>query len=112
MEIGVDIVAISYVKNMVERHGDRFVKGILSEEEQHIYYRKRRKNEFLAGRFAAKEAVYKATNHAFAANMVSVLNDQKGRPYVVFAGGGPDVNISISHHGNYAVATAIMKESV
>lgn len=112
MEIGVDIVKISYVKSMVKKHGNRFIKRILSGEEQQIYYRKRRKYEFLAGRFAAKEAVYKATNHAFAANKVSVLNDQSGRPYVVFADGGPDVNISISHHGNYAVATAIMKESV
>jgi holo-[acyl-carrier protein] synthase len=107
-EIGIDIVEFAEIK---ERISDKFIKRILSEPELKRYNsisNEKRKLEYLAGRFAAKEAytkVYKAFDQALNFTDVQVLSDQVGAPYIVSKYRPEDtVKVSISHSRNYVVA--------
>ena len=70
--------------------------------------------QHLAGRFAAKEAVFKALGDAqLNWRDVQILNDKQGKPYCKILNGRAkkiDVHISISHVKNYATAFAIITQ--
>jgi holo-[acyl-carrier protein] synthase len=74
---------------------------ILTAKEQFEYSSRHNKIEYLAGRWAAKEAVIKATGIK---DNYTILNSANGQPYV---DGHPDMKISISHDGDYAFAVAV-----
>ena len=101
--IGCDIVAIKRIKKQKED----FYKRILTPREQVIYleFNEARKLEFLAGRFAAKEAIYKACNDTGVLSNIEVLNDDSGKPYCNIE--GFKIHISISHEKEYAAAYAV-----
>lgn len=69
--------------------------------------------QFLAGRFAAKEAVAKALGPPFGWLEVAILSEAGGRPMVGLSGRaalaaeGLEVLVSISHSEHYASAFAI-----
>ncbi len=109
--IGIDIVEFEEIK---ERLSDRFIKRILSEREQVRYFNMKNTDSriaYLAGRFAAKEAytkVYKNFDHSLNFVDVEIINDEYGAPYIVSKyKPEDDVNVSISHSRNYAVAVCI-----
>jgi len=107
--IGIDIVRISRVKpNLRDK--------VLSPEEITLYDSfgsEVRKQEFLAGRFAIKEALVKAftgINRAFSFPEMCVLNDESGKPHLekpVLK--GFRVLISLSHEKEYATAFCILE---
>lgn len=83
-----------------------FIKRILTPEEQAEYEAlssDRRRREYLAGRFAAKEAIYKATQDIHYLSY-AVLHEENGKPYVK---GHPDLAVSIAHDGHMAIAFVI-----
>ena len=105
--IGVDIVEITRIKEI--KNKEKFIKKILSTEEQTTYTtlkNEKRQLEYLAGRFAIKEAIYKAapalcTGKNF--TDFSILNTSTGAPYLA----KPNVSeimITLSHSENYVVA--------
>ena len=118
--IGTDIVEIQRIKKLMEN--DHAVKRILTVGEQQLYYAKSKQHEFLAGRFAAKEAVAKAFGVGISKcplNEVEVLNDELGAPYVQLYGNAKalqskmnvqKIYISISHEKEYAAAMAVLEE--
>jgi len=110
--IGTDIIEINRIREI--KHRERFVQKILSEKEQAIYYRfknEQRKDEYLAGRWAVKEAIYKAaTNQCqdLAYRSFSILNDETGALYLA----EPyfdKIHLSLSHCKNYTVAFVILE---
>jgi holo-[acyl-carrier protein] synthase len=82
--IGTDIVHISRIARVLERHGDRFVNRILTTEERTRFERTRAKASHLAKRFAAKEAFSKAIGTGirspFRWHSVTVSRDLRGKP--------------------------------
>ncbi|MEM2931159.1 MAG: holo-ACP synthase [Thermoproteota archaeon] len=58
--IGVDVISISRIKKAVEKGGEHFLRKVFSEGELEYFSRSGFSYERLAGRFAAKEAVFKA----------------------------------------------------
>lgn len=109
--VGIDIVEFEEIK---ERLSDRFINRILSEREQVRYYNMKSTEAriaYIAGRFAAKEAytkVYKNFDHSLNFTEVEILNDEYGAPYIESKYRPEDeVNVSISHSRNYAVAVCI-----
>ncbi|MGV3463961.1 MAG: holo-ACP synthase [Heyndrickxia sp.] len=112
--IGIDIVEIKRVQKVCERQ-ERFPERILSESEIQVYrslYGKR-KIEFLAGRFAAKEAYAKANGTGFGEELsftdIEISADSKGKPYITKPK-EQGVHLSITHSAQYAVAQVIMEE--
>ena len=85
-----------------------------------IYCNSKGKNcyEHFAARFAAKEAIFKAISsliknkYEITWKDVEVLNDENGRPYVHFLNNNyniEQIDISISHLKEYAIATCIVE---
>lgn len=58
--MGVDVVSISRIKRAVEKGGENFLHRVFSERELEYCFASVFPYEKLAGRFAAKEAVFKA----------------------------------------------------
>lgn len=54
---GIDAVEIQRVENLIQRHGERFLRRVFTLQEIQLY---RSRPHSLAARFAAKEAVSKA----------------------------------------------------
>lgn len=109
---GVDITEVRRLRQAIEKWGDAFSKRVFTDEE--IKNAKKRTSfyQHLAGRFAAKEAIFKAMGDKdLNWKDVQITNDTDGRPCCELLNGkgeNLDVYISISHVKNYAVANAIV----
>jgi holo-[acyl-carrier protein] synthase len=58
--IGLDICPVERMRQAVQRHGDRFLRRIFTDEERAYSQSRGNPEESLAARFAAKEAASKA----------------------------------------------------
>ena len=103
-KIGVDIVEIKRIQLDAD-----FICRILTDQEQQQYSQLKtlkRQKEYLAGRFAGKEAIYKALNDPQYLSY-GILNDEDSRPYVI---GHPEIQISLSHDGGMAIVFVLAEE--
>lgn len=101
MSVGIDNVLIERMDNV----SPSFPKKILSKREFEQYENAKNKKEFLAGRFAAKEAYIKASgNLKIKYNEIEVLSDENGKPRI-YIDDKEVGDISITHD---LVATAIV----
>lgn len=119
--LGVDIVDIS---RLSEAMIERIKKRVFSQNEiaqMDGLKNLRRKTEFFAGHFAAKEAFFKAIGSGiFQTHLseVEVVYDPQGKPELrisealrsKYLEGVCDVLLSISHDGNYAVAVVFLEK--
>ncbi|CAG9610306.1 holo-ACP synthase [Pseudoneobacillus rhizosphaerae] len=111
--IGIDIIELNRIKTIIDRQ-PKFIQRILTENELLVFEKlsAERKVEFLAGRFAAKEAYAKA-NGTGIGNQLSFLDieiqpDSFGKPQIV-APNNKGVHLSISHSREYAVAQVVIE---
>ena len=115
--IGTDIVPISRIENMIKRKGDRFLNHIFTDIEQRMCNQKSIPKIHYSGKYAAKEAVKKAllSSKSFkniSLKSIEIQNDDSGVPVInlnsknITAG---NINVSISHAGDYAIAMAILE---
>lgn len=89
---GVDIIEVVRIKENIEKHGQAFLNRVFTDKEiEYCEDRNVQKFQSYAGRFAAKEAVFKAVS-GFLDNKfdiewkdIEVLNDDNGRPFVNFS---------------------------
>ncbi len=112
---GVDIIEVRRIKKAIDKHGDGFLKRIFTNKElENAKARSSAIYQHLAGRFAVKEAIFKALgDKEIGFQDVEVLNDAQGKPYCCLLNRNRDklsINISISHIKNYAVASAIITQ--
>ena len=113
---GVDITEVNRLRKAIEKWGASFLERVFTEKEMKNAKTRGSLYLHLAGRFAAKEAVFKALgNTKLNLKEVEILNDKNGKPFCeVLNNKAKDCQIlvSISHVKNYAVANAIItKES-
>lgn len=118
--IGIDLAEIDRLNRLHERYGDRFLNRVLGVDERAAFDERGDKAVFLAGRFAAKEALIKALGEYLddrpPLSSLQILNDPTGRPQVLLPDvvesrlDGARVLVSISHERQYAVAMAIITE--
>ena len=118
---GIDIVETARVAQMVEQHGDRFLKRCFTQgERDYVAANPMRMAEHLAGRFAAKEAILKVLGTGWSQGIAwteaEVVREASGKPTVKLHGRCAEVarelgiaqwHLSISHSGAYATASAI-----
>mgnify|MGYP001432747278 CR=1 FL=1 len=109
---GVDITEVRRIKQAVEKWGEDFLKKIFTQVELKNAKTKTSFYQHVAGRFAAKEAIFKAAgDNKLSWQDIQIHNDQEGKPVCSFLNGqgkNIDVCISISHVKTYAVANAIV----
>jgi len=110
--IGVDITEVKRLKKAVEKWGDSFLDRVFTEKELANAKKRGSLYQHLAGRFAAKEAIFKAVgDEELNWKEVQILNDKTGQPHCQILKAKHKniaVLISISHVKNYAVANAIV----
>ncbi|MFK9092636.1 holo-ACP synthase [Bacillus salipaludis] len=112
--IGIDIIELSRVRELITRQS-KFVDRILTMNEKNRFEELSdvRKVEFLAGRFAAKEAFSKAMGSGIGTELsfldIEIETDAFGKPLIAM----PKVqaHLSISHSREYAVAQVIIEEN-
>ena len=117
---GTDIIEIKRVQESMESIGENFQNKIFTPNE--IAYCESKRNakyQHYAGRFASKEAIYKAVSDLLEDKFeidwqdVEVLNDLNGKPYIVWkndkwANEIESADISISHCKEYATANVMI----
>ena len=111
--IGIDIIELTRIQIMLER-GTKLIDRILTEEEKQKFkvLSERRQVEFLAGRFAAKEAFSKAFGTGIGKELsfqdIEIETDGSGKPFFR----KPEVHshLSISHSREYAVAHVVIEK--
>jgi holo-[acyl-carrier protein] synthase len=111
--IGIDLVDL----NRLQTLDQKFIHRVLSDEELTFYQNitsPQTKLTYLGGRFAAKEAIFKAiskgpgnTNY----KDFSVLNDENGKPYIKtsFFKNQEIIHLSIAHTDTYAIAYVMIE---
>jgi len=122
--IGVDIVEISRVKSILEKHGERFIARVFTEAEKQYSMSGAKAAERFAGRFAVKEAVIKALGVGKPTGItwhdIETINRSSGKPVVLlhnhamrclkWKGGGANATyVSIGHDGGKAIAFVVME---
>ncbi|MBU8879880.1 holo-ACP synthase [Bacillus sp. FJAT-29790] len=112
--IGIDIVELGRIQKICERQ-EKFADRILTEKEKANFNKltEKRRIEYLAGRFAAKEAYSKAIGTGIGEALsfldIEIEKDERGKPFI----SKPQkdgVHLSISHSKEYAVAQIVIEE--
>lgn len=111
--VGVDICAISRIKTLLEKHGDKFIARVLVPHERPAKITP----AFLAKRYAAKEAVAKALGTGIGGQLsfhhIAITRTATARPRVVLVGQGAKkfprvkIHVSLSDDAGFALAFAI-----
>ena len=117
---GIDLAESARIAKVLDSHGQRFLDRVLTPAEQERAKRYRDPLPFIAGRWAAKEAILKVVGtglrRGIAWTDMEILPDELGQPVVTLTGetkrraaklGIERVLISITHTEHYAAASAI-----
>jgi holo-[acyl-carrier protein] synthase len=118
---GIDIVDVNRLRQLIDRHGERFLCRCFTPDE--VAYARRRPQRFaehLAARFAAKEAVMKVLGtglrHGIGWCDIEVVRLASGQPTLRLAGQAEQIarqrgiaswHLSLSHVSSHATASAI-----
>lgn len=111
--IGIDIIELKRIKQIYQRQ-DKFVDRVLTANEKAVFntLTENRKIEYLAGRFAAKEAYSKAVGTGIGENLsflhIEIEKDEKGKPFIAKPN-NKGVHLSISHSKDYAIAQVVIE---
>jgi holo-[acyl-carrier protein] synthase len=110
---GIDIIEVERIRRAVERWGDGFLNHVFTPSEIEHAKRFNYPYQHYAGRFAAKEAVFKAMGMPHVSLQdLNIKNDPDGKPICYYNNSDfkHRLSISISHCKDYAVASAIVEE--
>ncbi len=122
MRVGVDVIEIARLARTIRKYPS-FLARVYSDRELRIAdsFQGSRRDSFLAGRFAVKEAVAKALRIGIEPTArltdIEVLRDDNGVPRLCLHGrfqeiadeqGIGEYDVSISHDGGVAVGFAVL----
>ena len=123
--IGTDLVHIPRMEELLMRHGMKFARRILADTEYAEFQQNPRPAEFIAKRFAAKEATAKALGTGFRDGLslkhIVVGHDALGRPILHFHDMGAELlarfhidqsHLSLSDEREYALAFVTLTQSI
>ena len=123
--LGSDITDVRRVAKVIERHGDRFLTRVFTENERARAERRKNRVETYAKRFAAKEACSKALGTGIRGGVwwrdMGVINLPSGKPSMKLTGGAlkrlqaitpagyePQIDLTITDEGPMAVAFVVI----
>ncbi len=117
---GIDLVECARIAKVLENHGQRFLRRVLTPAERERVGRYKDPIPFIAGRWAAKEAILKMLGTGgrgrIAWTDMEIRPDPSGRPVVTLTGETARhaerisihrVLVSITHTRNHAAASAL-----
>lgn len=106
MNIGTDIL---YIPRLEKILNNAFINKVYTKKEIEIANSQLVPLHFYATRFAAKEAIIKATNGRYDFKEIEILKDIDGKPLANIVN-KPEIKISISlsYDNDYAIAFCIL----
>ncbi len=117
---GIDLVECERIADMLDKHRDRFLRRVLTPAEIERAEQYKKSVPFVAGRWAAKEAILKMVGTGWRGKIawsdMEILPNDLGEPIVTLCGetarraegrGITRVMLSITHTKQYAAASAI-----
>lgn len=124
--VGTDLCAIERIRSALSRHGERFARKILGDQEWPVYQARAQQHaergvRYLAMRFAAKEAFSKAAGLGMRGVMTwrhcEVVNTNTGQPQILlhgpladwFHGQGWCAHVSLSDERDHALAFVVIE---
>ncbi len=120
IKCGTDIIEIARIKDAIEKEG--FKERVYTEKEiEYCESKNIQKYQSYSGRFAAKEAIFKALStliedkYKIKWTDFEIINDKEGKPNVQINTDIIDksliknIDISISHCKEYATAVCIIE---
>ncbi len=120
--LGTDIVTVSRIRDMLEKHESSFMKRVFCDEELLEFHSRKSGEMYLAGRWAAKEAASKALGVGMGEQCgwkdISIGNDAAGKPQLSLSGKAAElaqsmrvsaIHVSISHEKEHAVSCVILE---
>jgi holo-[acyl-carrier protein] synthase len=124
--VGIDLVDISRFDKMLNKKDDLLIERMLSDNERSAFMAltgERRRAEWLAGRFAAKEALMKALGLALPEGIgmrdIEVMPNSLGRPLLVLSAAVQQqiessytCHLSITHTATTAGAVVVIEQVV
>jgi holo-[acyl-carrier protein] synthase len=119
--IGTDLLDQRRIAKVIDNHGERFARRILTAQELLVWAEKAHSVNFLAKRFAAKEAIAKALGTGIAQGIsfqhINIYADDLGKPVVELSSaalsraqsmGCKHVLLSLSDEGEMILAFAVL----
>ena len=117
--IGTDICDVSRIRNLTEKHDNRFLEKVFTAREIAYCLNKITRHTSLAARFAAKEALLKALGTGLRNGLqwkdIEIDNDHQGKPFFRFYGqtekilNGKKVFLTLSHTDHNAIAFVVIE---
>lgn len=120
--IGNDLADCDRVGRINEKFGMHFLKNILTPKELELMEQFKNPAEFIAGRWAAKEAFSKALGTGMCADCafveIEVLPDSHGKPVITLYAATAEtaarlgigrIHVSITHEKNLAAAVVLLE---
>jgi holo-[acyl-carrier protein] synthase len=118
--VGIDILCFDTLPELVLQPQDSFFQRVYTKKEQELGFLRERPSLFFRGRFAAKEAVFKALNthpdQLKQWNLIEILTEDTGAPSVCLHGsmaeiasqkGITKIHLSISNDAGYVTALCV-----
>ena len=119
--LGSDIIEVERIRQVMERHPERFLDRVFTDVERAYCMPMRNPYPHLAARFAAKEAVSKAFTTGIGEELgwksISVEHGARHEPHIVLDEkglallkhlGASRVMVTLSHTDNYGHAVALL----
>jgi len=120
--IGIDIVRSERIKEAIEKWEKRFLNRIFTPLEQEYCFRHKGPHLFFGGRFAVKEAMFKALGTGWSGGVqwkeVQIENLPTGQPIVQVSGKIKEllghkkvewIHVSITHDTDYSLGQVILE---
>ena len=120
--IGIDIVSIKRIKRAEKMHGIKFISRVYTPEEINESKKLTDASHYLAGRWAAKEAVAKALKTGIGSKCawkdIEIYNEKTGSPACRLSGsalitakkiGIKNIQVTISHERKNICAFAVIE---
>lgn len=121
IRVGVDLVKVPRIEGAIRKYGEGFLKRVFTVREiEYCESHTRRKFEHYAGRFAAKEAFYKAVSPQevrIRFTELEVRHQPNGAPAFFIQDAerkrlgltaNAFISVSLSHDTDYAVAVVLV----
>lgn len=119
--LGCDLIETDRIRTVLEKHGERFLRRVFTEEEQAYCRLLKYPHKHYAARWAAKEAVSKCFTTGIGPHLdwtsISVYHGARKEPLVrldpkgtalLHAVGATHVLLSLSHIATHAMAVAAL----
>ena len=121
--IGIDVVDISRIERLVQKYKNNFLKKVYTHSEIEYCKKMARPAIHYAGRWAAKEAFYKALplscQKSSTWKSIEIITDERGKPVITICSdtlqkllkkeGITMCHVSISHEKKYCMACVILE---